>query len=185
MKRVALWMIVLYGLAVVALPEGAGNAELTCILQLNGVGPSVTTDPRTHLHLVLLSNRDGIDIYEDWNSWGYFARSFTASDSHSRRYEITRVPPDGWDRNFPSVVTLNRGQFLITDIYLCDGTWRVSPRMSVPSGQELRVIGRFKQARDRLALALGNPWVGNIKSAPIELSLSESCIARLNAGVKR
>lgn len=179
-------MTMLCSLAAVGLPENAGNGELTCILQLNGLGPSVTTDPRTHLHFVLLSNRDGIDVFEDWNSWGYFTKSFAASDSQSRNYEITRVPPDGWTRNFPSVVTLNRGQFLITDIYLCDGTWRVSPKMSVPSGQELRVIARFKEARDPgLALALGNPWVGNIESAPIELSLSKSCIAHLNAGVKR
>ena len=174
-------MIALCGLAVLALPQRVGAGDLICRLQLNTYPYSdLTTDPRSHLHFVLLSKRDRIDTYEDWNSWGYFTRSFTATDSQARHFEITRRPPLGWDRNFPSVTTLNNGQFLITDIYLCDGSWRVSPRMAISSGQKLTVVGRFKQERDD-GFQLGNPWIGSIESAPVELTLGEGCITRLNS----
>jgi hypothetical protein len=154
-----------------------------CALQLNSHPYSVlTADLRSHLHFVLLSKGAGIDVYEDWNSWGYFTRSFNATDSQSRHFEITRRPPLGWDRNFPSVTTLNNGQFLIADIYLCDGSWRVSPRMVIPSGQKLTVIGRFAQERERDdGFQFGHPWIGNIESAPVELTLSEGCVTSLNS----
>jgi hypothetical protein len=182
MTRVAICIIALCGLAVLAPPRGGAGGDLLCILQFNSYPYSdVTTDLRSHLHFVLLSKRAGIDIYEDWNSWGYSTRSFSATDSQSRHFEITRRLPLGWDRNFPSVTTLSDGQFLITDIYLCDGSWRVSPRMATPSGQKLTVVGRFKQERDD-GFQLGNPWIGNIESAPVELNLSEGCITSLNSG---
>ena len=157
MTRVAVWIIALSGLAVLALPGDVGSGDLMCTLQLNSYPHSdMTADLRSHLHFVLLSKRSGIDVYEDWNSWGYFTRSFSATDAQSRHFEITRRPR-GWDRNFPSVTTLNSGQFLITDIYLCDGSWRVSPRMTIP-GQKLGVIGSFKQEREREnGFRFGNP----------------------------
>jgi hypothetical protein len=81
-----------------------------------------------------------------------------------------------------SVSTLNNGQFLVTDIYLCDGTWRVSPRMTISSGQKLTVVGRFKQeATDSDSRLFGNPWIGRIESAPVELTLGQRCITSLNS----
>jgi hypothetical protein len=53
--------------------------------------------------------------------------------------------------------------------------------MATPSGQKLTVVGRFKQERDD-GFQLGNPWIGNIESAPVELNLSEGCITSLNSG---
>jgi hypothetical protein len=180
MMRVV-WIIALCGLAVLAAPQGVGGGDLVCTLQLNSYPYSdMTADLRSHLHFVLLSKHVGIDIYEDWNSWGFFTRTFSVTDSQSRHFEIARRPPRGWDRNFPSVTTLDAGQFLVTDIYLCDGSWRVSPRMAIPSGQKLTVIGRFKQERDD-GFQLGNPWIGNIESTPVELTLSQACIGSLNS----
>ena len=142
----------------------------------------MTTDARSHLHFVLLSKRDGIEAYEDWNSWGYFTTSFTATDSQSRHFEITRRPAVEFVTDSPSSTTLNSGQFLITDIYLCDGSWRVSPRMAISSGRKLTVVGRFKQERDHGELpTFGNPWIGSIESAPVELTLGEHCITNLNS----
>ena len=163
MIRVSVWMILAVWVVVLALPQGVGAGDLICTLKLNSYPHSdLTTDPRSHLHFVLLSKRDGIDAYEDCNSWGYFTRSFTATDPQSRHFEITRRPPRGWDRNFPLATTLNNGQFLIADIYLCDGSWRVSPRMAISSGQKLTVVDRFKQERDD-GFQLGNPWIGSIE----------------------
>jgi hypothetical protein len=183
MIRAAIWIVALCGLAALALPQAVGVGDFVCALQLNSHPYSdLTTDPRSHFHFVLLSKRDGVDTYEDWNSWGYFTRSFTGTDSQSQHFEIARRPPLGWDRNFPSVTTLNNGQFLITDIYLCDGSWRVSPKMPISSGQKLTVVGRFKQERDEEKLRIfGNPWVGSIESVPVELTLSEGCVTSLNS----
>jgi hypothetical protein len=183
MTRVFVRMILLCALAALAVPQGVGAGNLVCTLQLDSYPYSdLTTDPRSHLHFVLLSKREGIDVYEDWNSWGYFTRSFTATVSQSRHFEITRRPPLGWDRNFPSVTTLDNGQFLTTDIYLCDGSWRVSPRMAISSGQKITVVGHFKQERDDEKFQIfGNPWIGSIESAPVELTLSKGCITSLNS----
>jgi hypothetical protein len=186
MTRVAGLMIALCGLAVIALPQGVGAEDPICTLQLNSAPyRQLTTDPRSHLHFVLLSKRDGSNIFEDWNSWGYFTRSFTATDSQSRHFEITRRPAVEWTRNFPSVTHLNNGQFLITDIYLCGGSWRVSPKMPISSRQKLTVVGLFKQQRDEgddRLLIFGNPWIGSIESSPVELTLSRDCITSLNSG---
>jgi hypothetical protein len=184
MARVFVWTIALCGLAVLAQPQGLRAGDLICTLQSNSYPYSdLTTGRRSHLHFILLSNRDGINIYEDWNSWGYFTRSFIATDSQSRHFEITRRPPLGWLRNFPSVTTLNNGQFLITDIYLCDGSWRVSPRMSIASGQELKVVGRLKQEREEGEefQIFGTPWIGSVESSPVELTLSKGCIMSLDS----
>lgn len=142
----------------------------------------MTTDARSHLHFVLLSKRDGIKKYEDWNSWGYFTRSFTATDSQSRHFETTKRPAVECVTDSPSWTTLNNGQVLITDIYLCDGGWSVSPRMAISSGRKLTVVGHFKQERDHGELpTFGDPWIGSIDSAPVELTLGERCIANLNS----
>jgi hypothetical protein len=65
---------------------------------------------RHHLHFLLFSNQAGLKVYEDWNSWGYFAPSFKAEDGNCRTYDITRRGRD-WDKNFPSTVTLDKGDF--------------------------------------------------------------------------
>lgn len=179
--RVALGMIALCAMPATAVPQGTGAGSLVCILQANSYPYSeMTANPRSHIHFVLLSQRAGIDIYEDWNSWGYFTRTFTVTDSQSRHFEITRTPPLGWDRDFPSFTTLNSGQALVTDIYLCDGSWRVSPRLLVASGQKLTLIGRFKQERDE-GFQFGKPWIGNIHSAPTEIAFSKGCITSMNS----
>jgi hypothetical protein len=118
-------------------------------------------------------------VYEDWNSWGYYARSFKVTDRNSKTYEISRRESE-WDRNFPSTATLNKGDFLITDVYLCDGIWRVSPKL--PTGQTLtlRLTGRFTMQADKKE-TIRDLWTGQIESAPIEAYLDKRCVDVLNA----
>ena len=103
---------------------------------------------RHHLHFVLFSNQTGLKVYEDWNSWGCFAPSFKAHDGNCRTYDITRRERD-WDKNFPSTAILKKGDFLITDVYLCDGTWRVSPLLPTGETLTLQVLGRFGMKADK------------------------------------
>jgi hypothetical protein len=74
--------------------------DLRCELRASDhVGMWFSPDGRSHLHFLLFSNRDGIQVYQDWNSWGYFARSFTAKDENSN---IRNHPLDiGMDQELP------------------------------------------------------------------------------------
>lgn len=158
-------------------------ADLRCELQLDH--ELLTTRPQNHLHFLLLSQRDGLRVYDQWNMWGYFARAFDLTVAGTKTYHVTRRDRV-WDRNFPKSVTVDRGEVLVTDVYLCDGTWRVSPKLPV---QEIsaRAIGsytlkpRTDAAADSSFYPLEDIWIGTIRSAPLELSLSKECVVRLNA----
>ena len=159
-------------------------AGLRCELQLNH--EVLTTHPGNHLHFLLLSEQDGLKVYEDWNMWGYFARTFDLTVSGTKHYQVTRRDRV-WDKNFPKTVTLNRGAVLVTDIYLCDGTWRISPKLPVQE-VSVRMVGRYT-LRPRTGISADpswyppeDVWVGTISSAPVELELSKGCVLRLNSG---
>lgn len=145
---------------------------------------SFSPERRSHLHFLLFSNRAGLKVYQDWNSWGYYARSFIAKDEDSKRYEITRRESE-WDRNFPSTDTLNKGGFLITDVYLCDGTWRASPKLPKRQTVNLQLVGRFTMKAEKNGLptdaSTANVWTGQIESAPVEVYLDRHCVDALNA----
>jgi hypothetical protein len=119
---------------------------------------------------------DRIQVYQDWNSWGYFARSFTAKDENSKTYEITRRQSE-WIKNYPSTDTLNKGDLLITDIYLCDGTWRVSPKLPKQKTVSLELVGRFTMKAEKNGLPTdewtANVWTGQIQSAAVEVHLDQ------------
>ncbi len=154
---------------------------LRCELRLNN--EVLTTHPRSHLHFLLFSDRDGMKVYDEWNSWGYFARMFDLAVSGSNNYQVTRRER-AWDSNFPKSVTINRGDVLITDIYLCDGTWRVSPKLPVKEVSG-RMVGHYtlkpRTGPGASFYPIEDVWVGTISSAPVELYLSKECILRLNA----
>jgi hypothetical protein len=156
---------------------------LRCELRLNH--EVLTTDSQSHLHFLLFSERDGLKVYDEWNMWGYFTRTFDLAVSGTKNYQVTRRDRV-WDKNFPKSVTIDRGGVLITDVYLCDGTWRVSPKLPV---QEVsaRMVGHYTlkprtgPGADASFYPLEDVWVGQISSAPVELYLSKACVLRLNA----
>ncbi len=133
---------------------------------------------RHHLHFLLFSNQAGLKVYEDWNSWGYFAPSFKAEDENCRTYDITRRDRD-WDKNYPSTATLNNGDFLIVDAYLCDETWRVSPKLPTGKALTLQVLGRFAMKADKRR-PLRELWTGQAESTPLEIYLDKQCVDVLN-----
>jgi hypothetical protein len=120
---------------------------------------------RHHLHFLLFSNQPGLKVYEDWNSWGYFAPSFKAQDGNCRTYDITRRERD-WDKNYPSTATLNKGDFLIIDAYLCDETWRASPKLPTAKTLTLQVLGRFVMKADKRQ-SISGLWTGGAGVPPI------------------
>ena len=188
MKRTAtsliLPLLICVGLTATDKADTAGG--LRCELQPTSTQQLLATEPQSHLHFLLFSERDGLKVYADWNWWGYYARTFVLTDSASQNYEVTRRNPNVWDHNFPASVTINHGQVLVTDIYLCDGTWQASPKLA-PKVFSVRMVGHYTlQARTDTSpmptfYPLEDVWSGTIGSAPVELYLSKDCISRLNA----
>lgn len=156
---------------------------LRCELQF-AEGDSLNTSSWSHFHFLLLSDKDGLQVFKDTNMWGYFARSFTL-ELESKKYEITRRERV-WDKNWPAPITINRGEVLVTDVFLCDGSWRVSPKLPMNS-QYVRIAGRYALRpeddphKESLMAPIEDLWHGRITSAPIELDLTEGCILRLNS----
>jgi hypothetical protein len=181
MKRVLILLVLLLVAAVAAIAHVSGQLpELRCELRPSEHGEVwFSPELRSHLHFLLLSNRTGLKVFQDWNSWGYYARSFKVKDEHSKTYEITRRESD-WDKNFPSTDTLNKGDFLITDVYLCDGTWRVSPKLPIGQALTLRLVGRFMMRADKKE-TIRDLWMGQVESAPVDVHIDKQCVDVLNA----
>lgn len=139
--------------------------------------PLLTPNSGAHLHFILFSNRDGLKVYERWNLWGYFLRSFSAEDANGKKFEITVRGGEHWTRNFPSTHTIDKGDVLVTNEYICG--MRVSPMLpESPKGIVLRLTGRFAiqdTPANRAAV-----WTGNVETPSIEVMLDKACVAALN-----
>lgn len=177
-------LVVLISIALFGYPKPDSDLNgLRCELQFAD-GDSLGTSSWSHFHFLLLSDKDDLQVFKDTNMWGYFARSFTLR-AESKQYEITRRER-GWDKNYPEPVTINRGDVLVTNISLCDGSWRVSPALPAKS-QYVQIAGRYSLHRendppkDSVMMPNDNLWHGAITSAPLELELTKGCILRLNS----
>jgi hypothetical protein len=161
--------------------ESAGsNGTLRCELRGNDNGfMYFSAHSPNHLHFILFSDADDLKVFQEWNSWGYYARTFLATDAASKTYEFSRRE-GAWDKNAPTTHTLKRGEFIITDIYLCEGTWQASPKLPAGQPAKLQVVGRFKNQADKDAMSAG-VWTGKIESKPTEIFLEKECVERLNA----
>jgi hypothetical protein len=168
-----------------AFPLMGTDQTLHCELRGSDHGSTVFTNHSPgqfhpgHFHFLLFSDSDGLKVYKDWNSWGYYARSFTGTDAASRSYSLT-LRKTGFTQNAPATDTLNKGEFLITDIYLCDGSWHVAPKLPIRAMIALRLVGHFAIAADKDAIT-NNVWTGQIKSNELEVFIDKACVERLNA----
>ena len=159
---------------------------LRCELQATNAD-TLSVKPWSHINFILLSGHDGLRVFTDWNSWGYFARSFTLTDSDSNKHLVT-ARDHLWDKNYPATVTIDRGEVLVTDVYLCDGSWQVSPKLPLKENY-WTVTGHFAQHQETDPLFVRNfktdkVWQGAIDSPPVQLVLTKDCVRRLNAEKK-
>lgn len=161
----------------VAHADSVGHA-LQCELRQSSGSRLLSPASCSHLHYLLFWKESGVKVYQDWNSWGYYERSLVGTDASNRAYELARRQT-GFTKNYPSTDALNPGEFLITDLYPCDGSWYVSPKLSVGKGAILRLAGRFRISADGDAAKHG-VWTGEIQSAPIEVYFDKNCVRVLN-----
>ena len=106
--------------------------------------------------------------------WGYFGLSFdiTYSDGHKvHMFKATR----GWDKNFPSTLTLAPNGFYVFDVNL-DTTWVNSIRLQPNSSQgiacRLRAIYSIAPIKtpllDKEELSA---WTGTVESAELPYTI--------------
>ena len=129
--------------------------------------------------LTLTSSSDGLTIYKDWNSWGYYARFFMASvyEDASTDYIIQRRL-SSWMKNFQDTLVLNRGEELDTKLDLCDGSWFIAPQLRGGPNVPLYLTPHFRIEESEQTAQI---WTGHITGAPIDIYFSQNCRDRLNA----
>jgi hypothetical protein len=159
---------------------------LRCELQTPDTPGAGILDPNlsNHLHFILFSSQVGLRVFSEWNAWGFYARTFTLTDSHANQYQVTSRDRT-WDKNYPGTVTINSGEALISDVYLCDGSWRVSPKLPLERSR-WTITGHYSLKQDTHPIDVpmfkaDKVWHGAIDSPPIQLELTKGCVLRLNA----
>lgn len=159
----------------------AAGTGLRCEVRGNDNKPIYFGEQQANaLKFVLFASQDGVKVFQEWNSWGYFARSFwcTDVDNASKSYTISRRE-HAWDKNAPSTQALKRGELLTTNVNFMDGTWAVSPRLPPRPQTHLRLTPRYEILEDSSARETG-AWVGKITGPPVDIYLESGCCKRLN-----
>jgi len=136
------------------------------------------------MHFILYSNTDNLKIYQEGSSWGYHTRSFTLADKYQKdiKYKIYRCSR-AWLGNVPAVQNLNKGEFLITSINVCDGTWTVEPPFKLSNlDKNFYVSGHFEiPVNSSLSEAKTHGvWTGKIDTNTVEVAIDSHCMDILN-----
>lgn len=68
--------------------------------------PTISFSHRGYFHVLLTNiSSEPVNIFQEWNSWGYYGLSFEITYPDGRRIWSTKKSR-GWDKNFPSAITL-------------------------------------------------------------------------------
>lgn len=164
--------------------KSQNNSALRAELRGNENGRILFIDhPRlvNRMHFILHSTQDGIKVYQQDNSWGDSCRSFTLVEENKKTisYHIQRRPQE-YARNAPMVREINKGEFLITEIDFCDGTWRVDPALQPHHAHQLFLTGHFENRQSDVREGEKPVWMGRIDSNTVEVLIEPDCLAILN-----
>ncbi|HOX44191.1 MAG TPA: hypothetical protein PK668_11365 [Myxococcota bacterium] len=183
--RLATWAVLLLALgatpAGAAGPAGPPEPALRAELRGNdGRQPVFRVEYRSPVHFLLFSNQDGLRVFQEWCSWGYFTRSFSARQvgGAAREFVLRRNPNQAWTKNFPATHSLDRGAFLITSADLCDGSWIAEPALPLED-LELELVGHFEIKPDEETVEQ-KVWTGRLSTRPLTAILGRDCVEVLN-----
>jgi hypothetical protein len=157
------------------------DAVLRC--EIRGSKGEKNIGPSEHIQFTLRSSQDGLKIFAEENSWGYFARSFDAWEYGIEKklrviYKVQRRERP-WAGNAPTTDILNKGKPLTTDIDLCDGTWIATPSLPENAPFHLVLSPAFEIKSDADTVRLG-VWAGQVTGEPKDIFLEKGCILKLN-----
>lgn len=126
---------------------------------------SILFSERGHFH-VLLTNRSAqpVNLFEEWNSWGYYGLSFDVTYADGRRVRAEKQPR-GWRLNYPSTLTLPPQGSYVFDVDL-GPDWASSPRPAsgVAQGVACRLRARYT-IEPSPESKKQHVWTGNVTSA--------------------
>ncbi len=129
-----------------------------------------------NFHFILRTEGKNLRVFYEWNSWGWYARSFSAVDRYDpkKTYKILRRSGT-WDKNAPAFHEIKPGDMLVTDINLIDGTWKIEPPLEKEAAHRLMVTGHFsvKESTDSKKLKV---WTGELSSEAEEIVLQKECV---------
>ncbi len=113
---------------------------------------------KTPLHAIIENTSDRPqDHFEEWNSWGYGNLAIKWTDSTGKTGTVTRILK-GWDRNFPSTVTLQPGEALVREITFDPKDWQGWPE--VPGGSRLKLQVTYESSSEPRS----SGWAGKVSS---------------------
>jgi hypothetical protein len=138
------------------------------------------------LEFILKAHKYPVAVYEEWNSWGFYARTFFAHDVNNPKlkYKIERTS-NGWDSNYPSTQIIYIGEPLVTKINFCDGSWYIDPLLSQGKDHRLILQGQYRvfdtdHFGNDIKNMNGPPWQGNLETNKIEITIPRDLVKCLN-----
>lgn len=162
-------------------PLAVQAGELNAELRGNDSRQPIFRDNyRNEIHFLLTAEKGPVRVFQEWCSWGYFTRSFSAwaLDAVDKKYVFKRSNRMAWTKNYPATHNLKKGEFLITNVDLCDGTWTVEPDLP-EKDLELSMIGHFEIKPDE-ETRKQKVFTGKLKTKPIKIVMGKSCAAIIN-----
>jgi hypothetical protein len=128
--------------------------------------------PRDHFHVVLSNGATRAQrIWQDWNSWGYYALSFELEDVAGKKWAVKKRPTV-FTMNYPSSWVILPGEDLVIDVYWGDeDTWEGFPPLGTES-QKLTIRAIFQIKPDSETKQY-DVWTGRIASSPQEVVFSK------------
>jgi hypothetical protein len=142
--------------------------------------PNFRDNYRNEIHFVLSAGKDPVRVFQEWCSWGYFTRWFSAQvqGGPATKYVFKRSNRKAWTKNYPATHEIKPGKFLITNVDLCDGTWTVEPDLP-EKDLELRLTGYLEIKPDE-ETRKQKVWTGKLTVKPILIIMGKSCAAIIN-----
>ena len=83
----------------------------------------------SHLHVIVSNaSAQAQRIWQDWNSWGYYALSFELNDDAGHKWVVQRHPNAIFTRNLPSWWVVEPHGFIVVNVYFGDKKlWEAFP----------------------------------------------------------
>ncbi|MEO6846616.1 MAG: hypothetical protein ABI443_04355 [Chthoniobacterales bacterium] len=122
---------------------------------------------------VVLTNisKKSQNVWEYWNSWGYYNLSFKFTLKDGKSFKIVRRP-HSFRRNFPSVYLIPPGEHQVYAIRL-DKEWEITPEFSLKGETPVtfKVIYDTYEIPVEPEMLKYNIWMGRLESKEYQLDL--------------